>query len=330
MKIRNHLSVTMVTIAAASALALFSQSASADDPVIFTDNFSNGSTVNQTSTPGGTPTASSTSYDFVSPKAAASTITAGDLNSTLPSTSSGFVEAQAIFTSTPLVMAHTGDYVDFVFEFEDTANLANTANSGNQLWIGLFNSGGTPPLTGEENSGAGQTTGGGVQLWTGYTSTLFASGTTGSKMYDRPAQNTAAGNQDLFGNGTGTDTDNGPKGTQLVNGSATSTVLLTNGSSYTEDFRITLTGAGQLTVTNTLYAGTGVGGVALFSQGGYSNAVPSTTFDSLGFGWYQKASLVSTQDVSLVQITSNIPEPSTWMLVGSALALIIGLARRRR
>ena len=330
MNIRNQRLVTVVTIAAASAWALFSQSASAQDPVIFSDNFSNGSTVNQTSTPGGTPTASSTSYDFVSPKAATSTITAGDLNTTLPSTSSGFVEAQAVFTSTPLVLAHTGDYVNFTIEFENTANIANTASSGNQLWIGLFNSGGTPPLTGEENGGATNATGGGVQTWTGYTSALFASGTTASKMYNRPSQSAAAGNQDLFGNGTGTDTDNGPKGTQLVNGSTASTVLLTNGNYYTEDFRITLTGAGQLTVTNTLYAGTGVGGMVLFSQGGYSNAVPSTTFDSLAFGWYQKASLVSTEDVSLVQITSDIPEPSAWMLLTVGLAMMIGLARRRR
>jgi hypothetical protein len=329
MKIRNQLFVTIFTIVAASAWALFNQSASADDPVVFTDNFS-GSTVNQTSTPGGTPAASSTSYDFVSTKAATSTISAGDLDTVLPSTGSGLVEAQAVFTSTPLVLATTGDYVDFTIEFTDTANIANTASSGNQLWIGLFNSGKIAPLTGEENSGAGQTTGGGVQTWTGYTSALFTSGTTSSKMYDRPSQNTAAGNQDLFGNGTGSDTDNGPKGTQLVNGTATSTVLLTNGNQYTEDFRITLTGAGQLTANNTLYAGAGTGGTLLFSQTGYSNNVPSTTFDSLGFGWYQKASLVSTEDVSFIQITSSVPEPSTWMLLTAGLGIVFGLVGHRR
>ena len=332
MKIKNHLLVAVITIAAASAWALFSQSASAQDPVVFSDNFSNGSTVNQTSTPDGTPTASKTSYDFVSPKAATSGITAGDLNITLPSTSSGFVETQAVFTSTPLVLSTIGDYVDFTIEFENTAGIADTASSGNQLWIGLFNSGKIVPLTGEVGSGAGQTTGGGVQTWTGYTSALFASGTTASKLYNRPSQNTAAGNQDLFGNGTGTDTDNGPKGTQLVNGTAASTVLLTDGSYYTEEFRITLTGASQLTVANTLYAGTGIGGTVLFSQGGYSNNVPSTTFDSLGFGWYQKASVASVEDASLVQITDNIavPEPSTWMLLTVGLAMIFGLVGHRR
>ena len=73
--------------------------------VVFTDNFNNGSTTNQESIPGGTPFASTTSYDIASSKAATTgpAIGSGRLRLTLNgSTSSGFIEAQALFASSPV------------------------------------------------------------------------------------------------------------------------------------------------------------------------------------------------------------------------------------
>ena len=332
MKVRNQFGAMVATFAAASVWALFTQPASAQDPVVFTDNFSSGSTLNEASIPGGTPTASSTSYDIVGNKgttSAGSSISANDLNLSLSASSSGYVEAQAIFTDTPLVLVNTGDYVDFTFEFKDTANMGNT-NGPNTLWIGLFNSGGVLPFTNLQNVAGGTNEAGGVQDWTGYSSQLFAAGSTSSKLIYRAAQGLAVGNQDLLGNDVAAGTYDDPKGVQLMNASTTSTLELTNGNLYTEDFRITLTAANQLTVTNTVYAGSGTGGTILFAQGGLSNNVPNTTFDSLAFGWINKDSLVSTEDVSFVQITSNIPEPSTLALLGTGLALMIGSIRRRR
>jgi len=73
---------------------------------VFSDNFGNGSTFNGVSTPGGTPTASSTSYDFSSSKTGVESLSSGNLTFGLSSaTTSGFVEAQAVFTSTPVVLA---------------------------------------------------------------------------------------------------------------------------------------------------------------------------------------------------------------------------------
>jgi hypothetical protein len=67
----------------------------------FSDTFSNGSTLNGSSVPGGTATASSTSYDIASTKDALSqsSIGSGLLRLKLAAgTSSGFWEAQALFT----------------------------------------------------------------------------------------------------------------------------------------------------------------------------------------------------------------------------------------
>lgn len=343
MKIQKRLTVTATVIMAAAVCALVSQSASAQYPgpgpnPVFTDNFGNGSTINATSTPGGTPTASSTSYDMNSSKNATAAIAPGDLNMELPSTSSAFMEAQAVFTSTPVTLQTTGDYIDFILEFTDTANLTVGTTTQNYLGIGLFNSGGVVPLTDNMNSGATINTSGGAQTWSGYYSQIAgkgASGTTSSKIFNRSAQSAASGSQTLlFETGSVTGGYGNPVASQLINGSQTSTLNLTNGDQYTEDFRITLTGAGQLTVTNTLYAGLGTGGAVLFTLGGYSNNVPSTTFDSLAFGFEAKSSSFTlTQDVSLVEISDSIavvPEPSTWMLLASGFAMLVGLVARRR
>jgi len=311
-------------------LALLSQPVSAQTPV-FTDNFGNGSTINQTSTPGGTPTASSTSYDFVSSKAATSSISPGDLNTDLPSSSSCFVEGQAIFTSTPVVLSTTGDYIDYTIEFTDTLNLGTVAN---QILMGLFNSGGVDPYTNLENFGATNILGGGVAGWTGYSASIFPGSSTTSKIVNRSAQSpTVVGSQDLVGNDVASDTENNPRPTTLINGTANSlSLVLTNGSQYTEEFRITLTGSGQLTVTNFLYAGTGTSGPVVFTMGGVSNNVPSTSFDGLAFGWVEKNSQISTQDVSQIQVTDfiQVPEPSTWMLLLGGVAMMFGVVGRRR
>jgi hypothetical protein len=239
-----------------------------------------------------------------------------------------------VFTSTPLTLLNTGDYIDFILEFTDTYDVT-TGVSQNFLGIGLFNSGGVAPLTTNENSGATGSATGGTQGWTGYFGQLAGFGATGansSKTWNRSAQTAAEGDQTLlFESGSVTGGTGSPKATQLINGSAAGTLNLTNGAQYTEDFRITLTGAGQLTVTNTIYAGLGTGGAVLTAIGGVSNNVPSTTFDSLAFGVEGKSSLSFTQDVSLVEITTDIvPEPSSWMLLVSGLAVMVGLVARRR
>jgi len=343
MKIQNRLTITAVVITAAAVGALFSQSASAQSyagpgPVpIFTDNLQNGSSINNTNNngPGGTPTASYTSYDINADKGTGflDTITPGDLNLNMPSSSSLFVEAQALFSSTPVTLANTGDYIDFILEFTATANLTASGGQANELNMGLYDSGGSAPLPG--NLATLTTASGGAQGWSGYYSQILsANGGTSSKLFYRPPiQNTGTGSQTLT---VETGSINGGYGAagntaiQLVNGSKTSTLQLTNGIQYTEDFRITMSGAGVLTVSNELFTGLGTGGALDYAFGGNTNAT-DFSFDGLAFGYANKASAVMTQDISLVQITTDVvPEPSTWMLLATGLAVMFGLVSRRR
>ena len=97
---------------------------------VFTDNFRNGSTTGTTSIPGGSPTASSTSYNFASTKnATASAITSGTLRLTFAATTSGFAEAQAVFSSTPVRLTSLGDAINFRYAFIDTANVLTGSTS---------------------------------------------------------------------------------------------------------------------------------------------------------------------------------------------------------
>jgi len=335
MKIRKLFVTTVVAIAAASTWAMFSQSASAQYPgpgpvPVFTDNFG-ASTINQTSTPGGTPTSSFTSYDLTSPKTSTTaSIAPGDLNMALASSSSAFVEGAAVFTATPVVLQNTGDYIDFILEFTDTANLIPSSTQ-NELGIGLFNSGGVAPITTNMTGGGTFTLSGGVQTWQGYGSQMYGFGGTSSKINERAPQTAATGSQDLLFNDVATATYDSPKGSNLVNGAKNSALMLTNGAQYTEDFQISLTGASQISVTNSVFAGLGTGGPMLYTYGGVSNVLPaSVEFDSLAFGLLEKSSLAETQDISLIEITTNIPEPSTMMLLAAGLAMMVGLVSRRR
>ena len=230
---------------------------------------------------------------------------------------------------------NTGDYIDFILEFTDTSGLLDgSLQKANELTMGLYDSGGSAPLPG--NIATLSTASGGAQGWSGYYSQIVAGGqgSTSSKMWYRPIQNTGTGSQTLtintgsFSGGFGTP---GPVAVQLINGSKTASANLTNGTQYTEDFRVTMTASGVATVTNTLFLGTGTGGTVLYTFGGYTNGMTDFSFDGMAFGFADKQTIVMTQDVSLVQITTDVvPEPSTWMLLASGFALMAGLVVRRR
>src|SRR5579862_133739 len=121
--------------------------------VIFTDNFTN-STLNKTSVPGGTPFASFTSYDLASTKAAntAPQMATGKLIVTLnANTSSGMIEAQALFAQSPVSLQTVGDFVTLTYTFLSTNLLVGGTSS--YIFTGLYNSGGgTPPVAGALNN----------------------------------------------------------------------------------------------------------------------------------------------------------------------------------
>jgi len=338
MRIKHLLVITVATIAAASVVSAQSYSASYSGPgpvPIFTDNFSNGSTINNnTGQPGGTPTASSTSYDINSAKGAnlTGTIVPGDLTVGMQGSSSAFVEDDALFTTraNAVTLTSVGQYIDFMFEFTDTGNVVGNGNDSslNQLNIGLYDSGGTAPNP--ANLATISTATGGTQGWTGYYSDILQAQGTGSKLYYRPLQNTGTGDMTLTVSSGINGAIQRPAAIGLVNGSQTSSVLMTNGAQYTEDFRITLSAANTLTVSNELFSGIGTTGTVDFAFGGYTNAT-DFTFDGMAFGLGCKDSLFMTQDVSFIQLTDNIvPEPSTWLLLVSGFSVVIALVSRRR
>jgi len=303
---------------------------------VFTDNFGNGSTFNGVSTPGGTPTASSTSYDFASSKTGVESISASGLTFGLSSaTTSGFVEAQAVFTSTPVVLATVNDYVDLTYTFTDTANLLAGGTSA-AIYSGLYNSGGATPVAGtagvsgnavtlNTTAGSAYATGNAAGFQ-GIAGRFVGSGGT-SAQYVRPLQNgtgTTSANQELIGNSFGSGAYNNPTGATV--GSGASTLVLTAGSQYTVDYRYTLSAAGQLTVSENIYSGTTASGSPL---GAVTGTITTTLndIDSLAIGIRNTGTSLNPQmDVNDIAVTDFIqpaPEPSTFVLAGiGALGLV--------
>ena len=167
-------------------------------PAIFTDNFST-STTNQLSIPGGSTNASFTSYDIASVKNGLldSFIQPNDLRLTLSTTtSSGFLEAQALFTTNALQLNAVGDYIDIAVVFTNTTGTVLEPTISSALWLGLYNSGDTPgtdtnvPVSGDGLGNAGLNVAstfasGNCQPWQGYVGQITPGGGT---LITRPVQ----------------------------------------------------------------------------------------------------------------------------------------------
>ena len=185
-------------------LGIISPLAAMAQQVVFNDTFTNGSTVGLNSVPGGTPTASSTSYDIATPKAVASlagmgcVITNGQFNFAMIGTSSAYIEGSAIFTMHPVTLAIPGDTIDIQNIFTATTNYFTVSGFGGSatLALGLFNSGGSAPDTNMFNNGLVSSSTseaiGHAQNWLGYRCNLaYGAGTANatSATQSRPAQN---------------------------------------------------------------------------------------------------------------------------------------------
>ena len=121
--------------------------------VIFNDPFNGSSTLNLTSTPGGTPSASYTSYDVASTKTGTCSTNANFLRMKLSSgTTAGYVELQAIFANTPVQLVNVGDSITLTLAFTNSAGTLLAGGSGSVIDVGLFNSGGVKPVAGGLNA----------------------------------------------------------------------------------------------------------------------------------------------------------------------------------
>lgn len=301
---------TLLTLAIAVGIC---PAAMAD--VFFTDNFSNGSTTNGNSVPGGTPTASHTSYDIASTKNATScAIAANDLTLRLnAATGSGFVEAQALFATNAIALSAPGDYIDFTVVFTNTTGTLLAGGTSSFLWLGLYNSGGSAPLTTNlVNAGLTATAGsayaaGNCANWQGYAAQLANSGTT--RLYTRPLQNgagTTSANQDLVGNGAGSGAFNNPGGTTLFSVSPNPAINLSSGGVYTLYFRLDLSDVSTLVISNALYAGAGTGGTLLVGMVATNTSPLAQSFDGLCIGVRNSGtSLNPVMDISSIVISGQ-------------------------
>ncbi len=314
---------TLIAFLFAAPLAVMAQVA------VFTDNFSNGSTVNgnDAAVLGGTPTASKTSYDLGSSKTATNSIAAGHLKIGLSgTTTSGFWEAQALFTATPVTLATVGDYVTLTYTFTNTSSLL-AGGTSSAIYTGLYNSGGSAPVAGNlaatglnTNASSAFATGNAAN-WQGYVSRIVNAAA--SEAYTRPLQNgagTTSANQELIGNNFGGGAFNNPTGV-VFDATETATVALTAGARYTNSYTIALTAAGTLTVTNNLFDATGA---LIFSQTNTASGSTNLTqsFDGLCIGARNSGSpLDPVMDINQITVTKSIfgsPGPSFTVSGGGA------------
>jgi autotransporter-associated beta strand protein len=286
----------------------------------FTDNFTNGSTTNGLSVRAGTDVASSTSYDLGSSKNASGgpkIDPSGFLTLALnAATTSGWLEAQAIFATNPIALTLVDDYIDISVVFTNRAgSLFNTPTS--LLHVGLYNSGGTPPVPNASliQSGFNGTAGsafatGNCANWQGYVCQISSNGTT--RITTRPVQNganTTSGNQELVANGNGTGSYVNPVGATIATTPAPgSAFTLVPDGQYTLYMRITLSAPGTLTISNSIYSGSGTGGTRVFFQ---TNAVATGAtfltagFDGLAIGVYSKSAVSGngTMDITSIAVS---------------------------
>lgn len=302
----------LLTLLLVTPLALTAQTA------VFTDNFNNGSTTNGTSTPGGTPNASFTSYDIASAKPAITNVAIGSGRFRIgldKATSGGLMEAQAVFTGTPVTLASTGDYINMTYVFTNTIGTLLAGGPSSYIAQGLFNSGGVAPVAGGlANAGLTNITGfgaGNCVNWLGYASRVSNVGT--NEAYTRPAQNGPGGtavNQELVFNGSGTGSYTNPPGATIGTSETLNTVTLNSGAVYTISYSIELTAPGTLTISNFLYSGAGVNpNNIIFSQTNTATntEVLVTSFDSLCIGIRNSgATLEPAMDLSSITVTKSV------------------------
>jgi autotransporter-associated beta strand protein len=295
--------VACLIVALLTAAPFFSEAAT----TFFTDDFAHGSTLNQ---PPVNPTATSTSYQLMSSKSwsPAPSLAAADLKFGIAATTSGSIEAQALFANSPVALVVEGDYIEITITFTNTAGILTT----NQLFgVGLYNSGHAFPVSGGLNGTAvnSQTanTTGGAQNWAGYVAQIsFTNGT--SRIMTRVAQATGPDNrnQDLVTSGSGSFSYGTPAAT-TVGSTSTNSLALTAGQVYTEDLIISLSSSNTLYITNRLFSGATATGTPLSLFGAEATGtLLASGFDAFAIGWRETAGGQATAlDISSISVTGQ-------------------------
>lgn len=266
---------------------------------VFTDSFASSSV--DSATPGA-PTASGSAYELLSSKSwnPTPTIGPGHFQFGIGTTTSGIIEAQALFTNAPVALVNPGDSVLLIVTFTNTSGLLTEAGS---LGFGLYNSGQNFPVPGGLDgslTGTGNATGN-AQTWAGYFGQLSFTGIASQILTRPPQTGTGNNNQEAVTTGSGSSY----AGAITVGAASTTPSLtLTAGSPYTEVLAITMTGPGSLAITNSFYAGTSTNGTLLSQFGGVASGptLLTSSFDALTIGWRAEASTTASA-IDINQIT---------------------------
>ena len=298
-------------------------------PELFRDIFSS-STLNSAAP--SAPAFSSTSYEIVSSKGwnPVPSIGSGHLVFGIAATTSGSIEAQALFATNPVILASVGDSISLTVTFTNTSGIL-TSNCS--LGFGLYRSGGNFPvptgLNGTATSGNTTAVTGNAQTWIGYVGQLSFTNAS-SQIMTRAAQSGAGNNnQDLVTSGSGTSSYSTPAAVTVGSASSASSLALTAGNPYTEVLTFKLTAANTIAITNSFYAGTDTNGTLLSRFGGVASGATYLTnsFDALAVGWRETGNQVTTMDLNKITVTTalaaNTPvlpaAPTNFTAVGTNL-----------
>lgn len=293
---------------------------------VFTDTFSSSSV--DSSSPG-EPTPAGTGYEIISSKSwnPQPSLSPGHLQFGIGTTTSGIIEAQALFTNTPFALVNAGDSISLVVTFTNNSGLLTEPGS---LGFGLYNSGGNYPVPGGmDGSLSGSGTGnamGNAQTWLGYVGQLSYPGID-SQILTRPAQ---AGTFDISQELLTTGSSASYAGPVTVGTASTApSITLIAGNPYTEALTITFAGTNTLAITNSFYAGVSTNGALLSRFGGISSGSTYLTnsFDALAIGWRAEANTNSSAiDINRISVigAEDATAPGPSLVPTNILAQVAG------
>lgn len=286
--------------------------------VVFQDSFT-ADALNPSTYPAVTPT--STGWVVATNKASAAPTEAGGvLTINMAGTSSGFAETQALF-SPSTVQLLPGTYIEVVATFVPTHVLTSASDN---FIVGLYNSGGSAPVSGLLNSGLSNTltnfATGGAKGWIGFNANLPISGT--PRVLTRPAQ-TGANNtvQDVVVDSQSTSVGYSTPAGVSASSITAFTTTWTNGLTYTLSYKLSLS-ADNATLTSavSLYNGTGTTGTGTNTLVGSYTArftganILTRSFDALAFGWRADAGASNASNIKLSALTVSTTGGTPWFI----------------
>ncbi len=249
---------------------------------------------------------------FGSSGAAFTVPAAGDLRGTI---GTGSLSMYSYFTqpTTPVTLANVGDELRLQWTFTPNGTIAVNTSQGFNLALALTP---TTALRNVSDSGSPQN----------------ANYTNGFAMFMNMAPTLGNGNSfqlRKWGIASGALLGTSGNWTALTNGVASGTTGYTSGTSYSFVYDLTMT-AGGLQVVSSMTGGS-VGGTGSISDTYLDPSITTASFDTFDVRPSGNATGAAQIDTSLFKVDFiTVPEPSTVMLVGAGLGLMLGLVRRRR